>query len=135
MDTESPYMPVVLKTPKSALEVGAPFAPTLLLPVSVGLLPFVRGMLLNLDNARYWLGTDAEIDAARVAIRLQASETVKTQAEVCGTPLEWGALFRALSPMLQELQGEGLPPPPWEFRLDIREGIYWLQYRTMEEQP
>lgn len=130
METESPYMPVVLKTPKSAFEVGAPFAPTLFLPVSVGLLPFVRGMLLNLDNPRYWLGTDAEIEAARVAIRLQASEAVKTQADVCGTPLEWGALFSGRGGVLGVEQGEGLPVPPWEFTAQYIEEALWLLYRT-----
>lgn len=127
------YRPILLKQPKAAIEMGTDFVPIFYLPVTLATVRLIRGMLEYLDEPIIWQGTEAEIEAARDVLLKQIAEPVKTQSEVCGTPAEWGALFRTMAELLQEQQGEGLPPPPWEFRLDIRNGEYWLQYRTIPE--
>ena len=127
------YRPILLKQPKNAQEVGTEFVPTFFLPVTLEMVRLVRGMLEYLDEEIIWQGTPEQVEAARDVLRKQIAEPVKTQAEICGEPMAWGALFRSLGAMLQERQGEGLPEPPWEFRVEIREGEHWLQFRTAEE--
>lgn len=127
------YSPILLKQPKNAQEMGTEFVPIFFLPVTLETVRLIRGTLEFLDEPIIWQGTSAEVEAARDVLRKQIAEPVRTQAEVCGEPAAWGAMFRALGAMLQERQGESLPPPPWEFRVDIRDGDYWLQFRTAEE--
>lgn len=127
------YRPKVLDTAKQVGEVGLEFSPTFFLPVTADTIGFIRGMLDYLDEPIFWQGTPGEIEAAREVIREQLSENILTQEEVCGAE-SYGADFRViLTEMLQSLQGDGLPPPPWEFRVvPQQDGSVMLQYRTME---
>lgn len=127
------YEPILLPDGMVATRVGATFAPTLFLPCQLSTLPYIRGAMLIMANEQNHTGTEAEKMIATDVLIQQAMADALTQEEVCGLEIPWGAFFRALSPMLEGLQGEGLPPPPWEFRIDIRSGEYWLQFRTMEE--
>lgn len=130
------YRPKLLATPKQANEVGTNFVPTFFLPVTLETVKFIRGALWFLDEDFFWEGTDEEKATARDIIRKQVAEPVKTALEICGEQQEVGANFREFQEFLQAMQGNGLPVPPWEFRLDIRgeppNEEYWLQFRTDE---
>lgn len=127
------YKPRVLDTAKPVQEVGLNFSPTFFLPVTLGTIKFIRGMLDYLDEPIFWEGTESEVEAVREVIRRQIAEPIKTQAQVCGAE-SYGADYRViLEDILQSQQGGGLPPPPWEFRVVPQEdGSVLLQYRTEE---
>lgn len=129
-----PYRVNVISTPKPVEEVGTDFVPTFFLPVTLGTIGFIRGMLSYLAYSNFWQGTEEEIQQAIQVIERQISEPIKTASEICGS-VSYGADFRILPlDLMQSLQGELLPPPPWEFRLLPQEdGGVLVQYRTMEE--
>lgn len=131
-----PYEPLILPDKMAATRVGSEWEPTLFIPCQLSTLPFIRGAMLLIANAQNFTGTDEEIRDAVNVLTLQAMADAQSQPEICGTPLEWGADFRAIAFMLQAMQGHDLVPPPWEFRLDVRgeppDEEYWLQYRHQE---
>jgi hypothetical protein len=129
-----PIEPRIYLTPKDHTEVGSPFEPTFYLEVSYQMAAFITGLLLKIATPRYWLGTEGEVEAAIQTITEQAARPLLTQGEICGVPL-YGADYRIITgDLLQSLQGEGLPPPPWEFRVVPQpDGSVMLQFRTMEE--
>lgn len=128
------YKPLVLETAKQVQEVGLEFSPTFFLPVTVGTIGFIRGMLDYLDEAIFWEGSAQDVEAVREVIREQIAQPILTQEQVCGLE-SYGADYRIITEdLLQSLQGEGLPPPPWEFRVvPQQDGSVLLQYRTAEE--
>lgn len=134
MAVNYPISPRIYLTPKDHTEVGAPFAPTFYLEVSYQMAAFITGLLLKIAEPRYWIGTDQQIEQAIQTVLEQAARPLLTQAEVCGAEV-YGADYRIITEdLLQSLQGDGLPPPPWEFRVvPQQDGSVLLQYRTVQE--
>jgi len=86
--------------------------------------PYARGALAPLCDPGLWEGSDAEIDGATTTM-MEASA-----GEGCCTSV--GADFQTVGAMLQEMQGPGLPAPPWEFRLVVDSGGHMLQFRSAQ---
>lgn len=110
----------------------------LYLPVMLRTVPMLRALLKYAADTYWFIGTDTERQTAVDTILEQASERALTKDEICGEqpPELWGAMFRIVrdeggASIFQAMQGEGLPVPPWEFRFDIRDGVRWLQFRSI----
>lgn len=129
------YRPFIVG-PSSASEIlGSLWLPNFYLPTTLRTARLIKGCLQFCDERGMYTGTEGEIDDAIEVLRRQIAEPLKTQEEVCGTPAPWGASFRIRydegdGAVFQAAQGEGLPVPPWEFRMIQREDDIWLQYRT-----
>lgn len=109
----------------------------LYLRVNLATLAWLRAVLSYAVDRYWFVGTEAEIEAAVEALHEQVSEPALRKEDICGdeTPIQWGAEFRIRTDeggasIFQARQGEGLPAPMWEFRIDERDGVRWLQFRT-----
>ena len=125
-----------LSGPKNAGEVGPwPASPVLFWPVTYGTLRVLMGMGELMNDERAWKGAAAAIAQALETLDQQLSEPPLTLAEVCGMcDGGYGALFQLVGADLQEQQGAGLPPPPWEFRIVAgTDGTYTWEYRHHEQ--
>lgn len=117
---------------KSALDIGSwPVSNALFLPVTHGTLPFIRGLLSVAADDYFLEGTEPEKEAAIQTLLEQASEPALTTEQICEVVSPWGAEFRTLDGvLLEERQLESYPPPPWVFRIELRDGLYYLQFRS-----
>lgn len=128
------YSPLLFKKPIPATELGATFAPSLFLEVDETLLALMFGMLEYLDDERYYSGTPEEVEVALQVIRGMLGARVMTQAQICGSGVQWGANFRFNGNLIEAQQGEGLPPPPWDIRTtELEDGGKLIEYKSIEE--
>lgn len=106
--------------------------PVLLLPVTAGTLGILRGLVWTAAEEYFFEGTPEEVQQAIETLSLQASAETVEPVAFCNDM--WGAQFQAISGgQFQAMQGAGLPPAPWEFRLvDYEDGGAMLQFRTQQ---
>lgn len=128
------YRPRLFDTPKPVGEVGATFAPTFFLPVTLNTVALIRGALSWFLETGVWQGTESEIEEVFEVIMSQRATPVMTQAEVCGMPEPMGASFRFNGGYIEVMQDLDLPPPEWEFRgTEQEDGSILIEYRTIPE--
>ena len=125
------YSPKVLWQGFPAEKLAGAYAPAFFLKVDIATIGLIRGMLDYVADSRILRGTDIEIVAALDFLNRQMSEPLLTSADICEPPSsQWGADFRLEELLMQEMQANGFPPPPWEFRIELRDGFHYLQFRS-----
>lgn len=130
------YRPMVIGVTSADALYGSLWEPSLFLPVMPETVRLIRGLLLYCDEVGMYNDSPEQIEASLNVLREQICAPALTQDEVCGLPpQEWGASFRLRrdeggAGIFEVAQGEGLPPPPWEFRLRRVGDAQILEYRT-----